>query len=169
MRLNNSLVVRFGRQGMLALSVFAGAWLIPAAAAASQNPELASFAVESRAPSFLAAHEYSASSEWVLHSDRAGGPGIVDGMGSRGEHLDAGASTVERFADHEIEHRSRDGGGWVEHGGFDDGHHECDDGCVSTSAVPEPARTALTLAGIAAVLFLVRRQRGRGLGMFAPS
>jgi hypothetical protein len=152
----------------MAATVAAGALCCAPASGAEPEHARETFASQSRAPVIEAQTAYAPETSWVLHAGTASVDAHdFDGNGPRGERTD-GTSPPETFADHEGERHSRDGGGWVEHGGFDDGHHECDDGCTTTTAVPEPARAALTVAGMLAVLVMVRRQRRGRHGVFAP-
>jgi hypothetical protein len=156
-RLRHSIIIAAAGAGALALASLA--WAAP------QEPDLGSFAAQSQvaAESGLASDKSEAAdTTWVVRSGdapradhHAAGSDNWSGNGS----WPAASDREDSFSRYGGKHHSDDGGGWVDHGDWH-GHHDCDDGCGSTSAVPEPSRAGLMVAGIIALLILVRRRRG---------
>jgi hypothetical protein len=154
----------------IALSVAASvAMLLPLPAGATQDRDRASFAEQSRASTDFASEGDGNRSPWIIRGNEG-----YTGEQYMGESFHSGGRDFRgdewqgnhTFAEYGERHHSHDGGGWVEHGGYYDGHHDCDGGCVGTAAVPEPKSVLLTLAGLLGLLLLVKRQRRGGFALF---
>ena len=144
-------------------------------------PAIAGGAIGHEAPSFEALSGKGAGvlagttedSPWVFPAEQVFAADLAQGLAefpeSRGDvHPNEGTPDLS-FSQVSEDHRRHDGGDWLDHGGlqgshWDDGNfddrHFCDDRCVTpTGAVPEPGTIALMVAGLAAVVFRVKRGR----------
>jgi hypothetical protein len=158
----------------VAISVVASAAMfLPLPAGATQDRDRASFAEQSRVATDFASDGDGYRSAWIIHGNEdyrgdhyAGEQSHSGGRDFHGDEWAGNNNYADTFARYGERHHSHDGGGWAEHGGEYDGHHDCDGGCVGTAAVPEPKSVALTLAGLLGLLLLVKRQRRAGFAFF---
>jgi len=155
------------RPGLFIVVILAGSGMLSVAAgAAPLELNRASFAgqirddgTEPRSFSFTA-------EEGILQSSSAGVGAfddkstVADAYPANGNDLPERSNADASFSTYVHRPHGGFGGGRPDRGdlGGDD-HRRCEDGCVSTSAVPEPSRVGLMVAGAAVLLLLFKRRR----------
>jgi len=168
--------VQLGLKPSLVLAVaLTGACVLPLAAGAAPL----GFAAESFAAQARSQGSSSVTPEEAILHWSGQGVGSVDNVATdatgiyqaNSNHSPEGSGQGDSFSAYvDQQHGGHDdiGGGLAEQdelGGIHTGR--CGSDCVSTSAVPEPARAGLMIAGAAALFLLVKRRRAGALGMIA--
>jgi hypothetical protein len=136
--------------------------LLPQARAAQPGQELRTFSEISNGTSELVPAADAETVQWVLHS---GETSEVDRQLNANVYW-AGPSTYaadtgaqESFAHVHRVHHGRIENGWDGEIGFGENRQgECIDGCVGTSAVPEPTRPSLIIAGVILLVIVIKRR-----------
>jgi hypothetical protein len=158
------------RVGLALAAALAGAGALPLEAlAVPADMEAATFAAQSRVANRFGVPPEEGASQWSGLDSAASGDArnaAADIYRPYGDHAPFELSHGESFSGYARQHHGGNGGRWGDHGEFGDDHGgPCEDGCVSASAVPEPSRGSLMIAGALALLILGRRRRGAA-GLF---